>query len=185
MKKLYFLIKFTIFSFISITIIILGFYGYAYLTPKENLTTANQILIYDDENNLVFENSSNASWVTLDKISKNVIDATISAEDKNFYKHKGFDYLRILKAMFINIKSKSLKQGASTISQQYIKNLYLDFDKTWKRKIEEAFLTFELEVHYDKDNILEGYLNTINYGAGNYGIESAARYYFNKNSNKN
>ena len=69
MKKLYFLIKFTIFSFISITIIILGFYGYAYLTPKENLTTANQILIYDDENNLVFENSSNASWVTLDKIS--------------------------------------------------------------------------------------------------------------------
>jgi len=182
MKKLYFLIKFTIFSFISITIIILGFYGYAYLTPKENLTTANQILIYDDENNLVFENSSNASWVTLDKISKNVIDATISAEDKNFYKHKGFDYLRILKAMFINIKSKSLKQGASTISQQYIKNLYLDFDKTWKRKIEEAFLTFELEVHYDKDDILEGYLNTINYGAGNYGIESAARYYFNKNS---
>ena len=182
MKKLYFLIKFTIFSFISITIIILGFYGYAYLTPKENLTTANQILIYDDENNLVFENSSNASWVALDKISKNVIDATISAEDKNFYKHKGFDYLRILKAMFINIKSKSLKQGASTISQQYIKNLYLDFDKTWKRKIEEAFLTFELEVHYDKDDILEGYLNTINYGAGNYGIESAARYYFNKNS---
>jgi 1A family penicillin-binding protein len=182
MKKLYFLIKFTIFSFISITIIILGFYGYAYLTPKENLTTANQILIYDDENNLVFENSSNASWVTLDKISKNVIDATISAEDKNFYEHKGFDYLRILKAMFINIKSKSLKQGASTISQQYIKNLYLDFDKTWKRKIEEAFLTFELEVHYDKDDILEGYLNTINYGAGNYGIESAARYYFNKNS---
>ena len=118
MKKLYFLIKFTIFSFISISIIILGFYAYAYLTPKENLTTASQILIYDDENNLVFENSSNTSWVTLDKISKNVIDATISAEDKNFYNHKGFDYLRIIKAMFINIKSKSLKQGASTISQQ-------------------------------------------------------------------
>ena len=182
MKKLYFLIKFTIFSFISITIIILGFYGYAYLTPKENLTTANQILIYDDENNLVFENSSNASWVTLDKISKNVIDATISAEDKNFYKHKGFDYLRILKAFIKNIKNRKIVEGGSTISQQYIKNLYLDFDKTWKRKIEEAFLTFELEVHYDKDNILEGYLNTINYGAGNYGIESAARYYFNKNS---
>ena len=182
MKKLYFLIKFIIFSFISISIIILGFYGYAYLTPKENLTTANQILIYDDENNLVFENSSNTSWVTLDKISKNVIDATISAEDKNFYSHKGFDYLRILRALFINIKSKSLKQGASTISQQYIKNLYLDFDKTWKRKIEEAFLTFELEVHYDKDDILEGYLNTINYGAGNYGIESASKYYFNKSS---
>ena len=182
MKKLYFLIKFIIFSFTSISIIVLGFYAYAYLTPKENLTTANQILIYDDENNLVFENSSDTSWVTLDKISKNVIDATISAEDKNFYSHKGFDYLRIIKALFINIKSRSLKQGASTISQQYIKNLYLDFDKTWKRKIEEAFLTFELEVHYDKDEILEGYLNTINYGAGNYGIEAASKYYFNKSS---
>ena len=182
MKKLYFLIKFIIFSFTSISIIVLGFYAYAYLTPKENLTTANQILIYDDENNLVFENSSDTSWVALDKISKNVIDATISAEDKNFYSHKGFDYLRIIKALFINIKSRSLKQGASTISQQYIKNLYLDFDKTWKRKIEEAFLTFELEVHYDKDEILEGYLNTINYGAGNYGIEAASKYYFNKSS---
>lgn len=182
MKKLYFFIKLLIFLFSSITIIILSFYAYAYLTPKENLTTSNQILIYDDEKNLVFENASDASWINLKDISKNVINATISAEDKNFYKHKGFDYLRILKALFVNIKKKSLSQGASTISQQYIKNLYLDFDKTWKRKIEEAFLTFELEVHYSKDEILEGYLNTINYGAGNYGIESAANYYFNKSS---
>ena len=182
MKKLYFLTKLSIFFIISTTIVILGFYAYAYLTPKENLTTANQILIYDDEKTLVFENASDATWVKLNNISKNVINATISAEDKNFYEHKGFDYLRILKAMLINIKSGSLEQGASTISQQYIKNLYLDFNKTWKRKIEEAFLTFELEVHYDKDEILEGYLNTINYGAGNYGIESAANYYFNKSS---
>ena len=182
MKKLCFLIKLIIFFFSSITITIFGFYAYAYLTPKENLTTSNQILIYDDEKTLVFENASDASWVKLKDISKNVVDATISAEDKNFYKHKGFDYLRILKALFINIKSNSLSQGASTISQQYIKNLYLDFDKTWKRKIEEAFLTFELEVHYSKDEILEGYLNTINYGAGNYGIEAASHYYFNKNS---
>ncbi len=182
MKKLYFLIKFIIFLFSSIFIIILGLYTYAYLTPKENLTTSNQILIYDDENTLVFENASNTTWVSLDNISDNVINATISAEDKNFYKHKGFDYLRILKALFINIKSNSLSQGASTISQQYIKNLYLDFNKTWKRKIEEAFLTFELEVHYNKDEILEGYLNTINYGAGNYGIEAASNYYFNKSS---
>lgn len=182
MKKLYFLIKLSIFSIISIIVVIFGFYAYAFLTPKENLTTANQILIYDDEKNLVFENASDATWVKLSNISKNVINATISAEDKNFYKHKGFDYLRILKAMFVNIKSNSLSQGASTISQQYIKNLYLDFDKTWKRKFEEAFLTFELEVHYDKDEILEGYLNTINYGAGNYGIEAASNYYFNKNA---
>ena len=82
--------------------------------------------------------------------------------------------------MYLNIKNKAIVQGASTISQQYVKNLYLDFDKTWKRKIEEAFLTLKLEVHYNKDEILEGYLNTINYGQGNYGIESASEYYFNK-----
>lgn len=72
-------------------------------------------------------------------------------------------------------------QGASTISQQYIKNLYLDFDKTWKRKAEEAMLTLELEVHYDKDDILEGYLNTINYGQGNMGIVNASSYYLIRN----
>ena len=65
----------------------------------------------------------------------------LSVEDKNFYNHHGFDYLRIAKAMLTNIKKKSIVQGASTISQQYIKNLYLDFDKTWKRKAEEAMLT--------------------------------------------
>ena len=83
--------------------------------------------------------------------------------------------------MIINIKSGKIKQGASTISQQYIKNLYLTFDKTWERKIEEAFLTLELETHYSKNEILEGYLNTIDFGGGNYGIKEASKYYFNKN----
>lgn len=82
--------------------------------------------------------------------------------------------------MLVNLKSKKLKEGASTISQQYIKNLYLTFDKTWERKIQEALLTLELETHYSKDEILEGYLNTIDFGAGNYGIKEASKYYFNK-----
>ncbi len=182
MKKLIFLLKIGAFLFISFIVTLLGFYAYAYITPKMQLTTAGQILIYDEDENLVFENLDGSAWMKLSEISEYAINATISAEDKNFYTHHGFDYLRIVKAMAMNIKSGSLVQGASTISQQYIKNLYLDFGKTWKRKIEEAFLTFELEVHYDKDDILEGYLNTINYGAGNYGIESASRYYFNKSS---
>ena len=113
-------------------------------------------------------------------MSKDFINAIISVEDKNFYKHNGFDYPRIIKAMFLNIKKKAIVQGASTISQQYIKNMYLNFDKTWSRKIEEAFLTLELEVHYDKNYILEGYLNSINYGQGNFGIKEASKYYFNK-----
>ena len=77
--------------------------------------------------------------------------------------------------------SKSLSEGASTITQQYARNLYLNYDKTWKRKIDEAILAFELETHYTKNEILEGYLNTINYG-GVYGIENASRYYFNKSA---
>jgi membrane peptidoglycan carboxypeptidase len=111
-----------------------------------------------------------------------LINAVISVEDKNFYYHHGFDYLRISKALFNDIKNKSLDEGASTISQQYVKNMYLDFDKSWKRKVDEALLTIKLEVHYDKKNILEGYLNTINYGQGNYGIENASHYYFNKDA---
>lgn len=114
-------------------------------------------------------------------MSPYIIDATISIEDKNFYSHSGFDYLRIIKAMLINIKNGKTLQGASTITQQYAKNLFLDFNKTWGRKIEEAFLTFRLEAHYSKDEILEGYLNTINYG-GIFGIENASKYYFNKSA---
>lgn len=182
MKKILFIFKIITFLFISFVLTLTGFYLYAYITPNIDLKVANHIEMYDSNNNLFYNSTNNKSRVSLNKISKNIINATISVEDKNFYKHQGFDYLRILKAFLTNIKDGALNQGASTISQQYIKNLYLDFDKTWKRKIEEAFLTFELEVHNSKDEILEGYLNTINYG-GVYGIENASKYYFNKSAN--
>ena len=130
----------------------------------------------------MFESNNNNDWVSLKDISMYVRNATIISEDKSFYNHSGFDYLRIGKAMFNNIKSGTIVEGASTISQQYVKNLYLDFNQTWKRKIDEAFLTIKLELRYSKDEILEGYLNTINYGQGNYGIASASKYYFNKNA---
>lgn len=166
--------------FISVVVLITALYVYAYLSPKLDLKTSGSLYLYDNKNELVYQGSRNNEWASLDDISPYLINAVISVEDKNFYQHHGFDYLRILKAMITNIKSKRIVQGASTISQQYIKNLYLDFDKTWERKIEEAFLTLELEVHYDKEEILEGYLNTINYGQGNMGIVNAASYYFNK-----
>ena len=174
------MIKSFIFMFISFVVIIIGLYTYAYLSPKLDLKTSGSLYLYDNQNELLYQGSRSNEWVNLEDISENLVNAVIAVEDKNFYDHHGFDYLRIAKAMLTNIKKKSIVQGASTISQQYIKNLYLDFDKTWKRKIEEAFLTLELEVHYDKDNILEGYLNTINYGQGNMGIVNAASFYFNK-----
>ena len=180
MKKVRFLFKLMLFGFISFIVIIIGLYTYAYLSPKLDIKTSGSLYLYDSNNELVYQGSRNNEWANLEDISDYLIDATIAVEDKNFYKHHGFDYLRIIKAMYLNIKSGTIVQGASTISQQYIKNLYLDFDQTWERKIEEAFLTLELEVHYEKDEILEGYLNTINYGQGNMGIVSATEYYFNK-----
>ena len=180
MRVLRFFCKMGLFLFISFIVVIIGLYLYAYLSPKLELRTAGQYYIYDTDDELVYQGSSTSEWVSLEDINYNLINAVISVEDKNFYNHHGFDYLRIAKAMYLNIKNGKITQGASTISQQYIKNIFLDFSTTWSRKIEEAFLTLELEVHYTKDEILEGYLNTINYGQGNFGIGNASRYYFNK-----
>jgi len=180
LRTMKFLIKSFIFLFISFVVLLIGLYTYAYLSPKLDLKTSGSLYLYDNKNDLVYQGSRSNEWANLEDISDNLKNAVIAVEDKNFYNHHGFDYLRIAKAMLTNIKKKSIVQGASTISQQYIKNLYLDFDKTWKRKAEEAMLTLELEVHYDKDDILEGYLNTINYGQGNMGIVNASSYYFNK-----
>lgn len=172
--------KFFLFIFLSISLCIVGLYIYAYLTPKTIISKANTYYIYDKNEKLVYQGSSTKHWVKLKDVSPYYIDAVISAEDKNFYKHNGFDYLRIFKAIFKNVKNKKIVEGASTISQQYIKNLYQNFDKTWKRKWNETLLTLNLEVHYSKDDILEGYINTINFGQGNIGIYNASIYYFNK-----
>ena len=156
-----------------------GVYLVAFLFPKLKLGKENNYYLYDIYDNS-FETNNN-DWISIDEISRNLIDATISVEDKNFYKHKGFDYPRIVKAIFKNIINRDYVEGASTITQQYAKNNYLNFDKTLKRKIAEAWLTLRMETHYSKDEILEGYLNTINYG-GVFGIENASQYYFGKSS---
>ena len=180
MKFIKRIIKFSIFFLIIGFIVGLGIYGYEQTSPKLEIKSANNISLYDSTGNLYFQGSGTNEWVALKDISQNVIDATISTEDKNFYKHFGFDFLRIIKAGYTNILAGKTKQGASTISQQYVKNLFLDFDKTWERKWNEMWLTINVETHYSKEEILEGYLNTINYGHGMYGIANAADYYFNK-----
>lgn len=162
------------------SIFYIGLYIYARTWPKLDISAANSFYLYDNENKL-FTGSNSNDWISLDQISPYMVNATISIEDKNFYSHKGFDFPRIFKAMYINITNGKTLQGASTISQQYAKNLFLDFGKTWNRKIDEAWLTIRLEAYYTKDEILEGYLNTINYG-GIFGIENASHYYFNKSA---
>lgn len=175
-------IKFTIFVLILLFTVGTSIYGYGKISNKLEIKSANNISLYDQDENLFFQGNGTNEWVSLKDISPHVINATISTEDKNFYKHFGFDFLRIIKAFSTNIMSRKTVQGASTISQQYVKNLFLDFDKTWERKWNELWLTLNIETHYSKDEILEGYLNTINYGHGMYGIENAANYYFNKSA---
>lgn len=165
-----------------LTTILLVLYGslyvYAKFDNKISIKSANSFYMYDN-NNKIFNKEDN--WVSIKEISPNLINATISIEDKHFYNHVGFDYLRIMKAMTVNIKNMKNLEGASTITQQLAKNLFLDFDKTWERKIEEAWLTIKLESNFTKNEILEGYLNTINYG-GVFGIENASIYYFGKSA---
>lgn len=181
MKILKKTLKIGVLLFILMFIGYLSLYAVAHYKSKLSITSANKMYIYDMNNNTV--NGLNEEWISIDNMSSYIKDATISIEDKNFYKHSGFDFLRIIKSLYVNFKSGKTLQGASTISQQLAKNLFLSFEKTWKRKIKEAWLTIELESQYDKDEILEAYLNTINYG-GIYGIENASEYYFHKSSNE-
>lgn len=120
--------------------------------------------------------------VLLKDLGQNTINAFIASEDRNFYKHNGLNYKRMLKALYTNITTRSFKEGASTISQQLIKNTHLSNDKTITRKLKEIRLTKQLERKYSKNEILEMYLNTIYFGHNCYGLQSAANFYFSKNA---
>lgn len=174
------LLKFITFLFIVGMFFICGIYIIAYFSPPISLNSANSYYIYDKNNEIVFMGNDKNEWVKLDSIDDKFINYIINVEDQYFYYHKGFDLLRIMKSLVSNIKAGKIVAGASSISQQYVKNLYLSFEQTWDRKIDEAFLTVRLETHYDKDKILEGYLNTIYFGNGIYGIKDASEFYFNK-----
>ena len=158
----------------------LGMYIYCLITPKVEINKSTSLYFYDNQNNEILNDNN---WVSLENISPYLIDATISTEDKHFYNHFGFDFIRIGKAIITNIVNRKMSEGASTITQQYARNLFLNFEKTWDRKIDEAIMAFELETHFTKDEILEGYLNTINYG-GVFGIENASEYYFDKSASE-
>lgn len=155
-----------------------GIYLIAWIYPKLNINNSKNYYLYDKDSNLI---SGTDEYSGIDAISPYLKNATLSIEDRHFYTHGGFDYLRIGKAMFNNIKSGKTTEGASTITQQYAKNLFLDFDKTWKRKITEAWLTVRLEVHYDKDKIQYIRRLSNNYG-GVFGIANASEYYFGKDA---
>ena len=121
-------------------------------------------------------------WVELEDMSPFISEAILAVEDQEFYEHNGFDYTRIASALLKDVKAMRKVEGASTITQQYARNLYLTHDKTWTRKAKEALYAYRMEVFYEKDVLLEGYLNTVYFGHGMYGVEAASRFYFGKPS---
>ncbi len=153
-----------------------------YLIPEKLLFTEETITLYDKQNQPVrgISNAFFKQTTSVSDIPQHTVRAFIDTEDKRFYQHRGYDIKRIAKATVNNVKSRSLKEGASTISQQLIKNTHLTQEKTFKRKMQEWKLTRALEKRYSKNEILERYLNTIYFGHGRFGITAASEFYFNK-----
>ena len=121
-----------------------------------------------------------ADYVRLQDIPESLQQAVIAVEDRKFYNHWGFDMEGIFRASLVNLQYGEVKEGASTITQQLVKNLFLSQEQTMGRKAEEFILAMDMELNYSKEEILELYLNSIYFGSGYYGIGQAAEGYFGK-----
>ena len=191
MKKSLKWIFLAIFFIVLAALLAAGFYiSSIYVNAKamaidENALSSSfvNIEVYDNENKPIKEdNEINKQYVKIENLTDNTKNAFISIEDKNFYNHNGVNYKRMVKALINDIKARKLKEGASTITQQLVKNTQLTSDKTIERKIKEIALAQKLEKRYSKDEILEKYLNIIYFGNNCYGIEAASNYYFSKSA---
>lgn len=152
------------------------------LDPQKLLLPDTQIILYDEKNRQLSGATAfnHRDTVSIYDLAPHTLDAFIATEDKRFYQHNGFDIVGIGRAVLKNVKSHSFQEGASTISQQLIKNTHLSQEKTIRRKLKEIKLTLALEKKYSKHEILETYLNTIYFGHNCYGIASASQFYFSK-----
>ena len=161
-----------------------GLMLYAQITGAPSLSVPKASVFLDKDGKQIGDHfaAERRYWVELEEISPFLLDAVIATEDRNFYEHNGFDYRRIAGAVLKDVKTRSKAEGASTITQQYARNLYLTHAKTWKRKANEALLAYRIERFYEKDVILEGYLNTVYFGHGMYGVEAASKFYFAKSA---
>lgn len=148
--------------------------------PVGAVPHATQIL--DAEGNVIAEQSGgvNRRPVKLADISPWLVKATLAVEDRRFYDHAGVDIRGLARAVWVDVRHMSIREGASTLTQQLARNLYLTHQRTWSRKLKEAWYAARLEQTYAKDEILQMYLNQIYYGHGAYGAEAAARLYFGK-----
>ncbi|MGZ4591156.1 MAG: transglycosylase domain-containing protein [Actinomycetes bacterium] len=149
-------------------------------TPNDLVRAQTTIVYYDDGKTEIGRfGDQNRINVTLDKVPDHVQKAVLAAEDRTFYQNRGISPTGIGRAFWNNLKGGST-QGGSTITQQYAKNAYLSQERTYKRKIKEFFIAVKLDRRDDKNKILQDYLNTIYFGRGAYGIQTAAQTYFGK-----
>ena len=179
--------RYRVTRWLILVILAVGFVMEAYLligaktTDVSDLPTKLQVTteFYDQDGEYAGEISNDAgTYVELENISTNIQDAVISTEDKRFYDHQGFDPIGIARAAFGYVTSGQIVGGGSTITQQLVKNAFLDNDQSLMRKLKELFLAFEIEKNYTKEEILEMYLNNAYFGNGAYGVEDASLKYF-------
>ncbi|ADO82582.1 transglycosylase domain-containing protein [Ilyobacter polytropus] len=179
-----------LFAFLSIIVVGLISFSLIYSAYKslpdvgklvESYTPSVPTIIFDSNDEVIDSiYRERRDTATISEIPENVKNAFVAIEDRRFYTHHGLDPLRLGRAIAVNISQGRAAQGASTITQQLAKNAFLTHEKKLTRKVKEALITLEIERSYTKDEILEKYLNEIYFGAGSYGIKTAARSFFEK-----
>ncbi|MBP2655367.1 MAG: mtgA 1 [Firmicutes bacterium] len=182
------------FKFLLVLIIL--FFAVGYWSGNDNIFRQNSVQQsaknYDESNawyrlyrifdlkKAVQSKVAKLNYTNLNNIPLSLQQSIIAVEDNRFYRHYGFDIEGIFRATLVNIQSGEVQEGASTITQQLVKNLFLTHERTWGRKLEEIVLAIDIEMRYSKEEILELYLNTIYFGSGATGITDAANIYFGK-----
>ena len=169
--------------------LVVGALGFAYVyaatdipDPNKDFQAQTSFVYYENGKKEIGKFATqNRQSVPLSEVPQHVQDAMVAAEDRSFWENRGLDPKGILRAAFSNATSEST-QGASTITQQYVKVLYLSQERTMSRKVKEAFLSLKIHNQRSKEEILQGYLNTIYFGRGAYGIQAAAQAYFEKDA---
>jgi penicillin-binding protein 1A len=169
-----------------ILILLIFSQGLPDISKGDSLLQAQSTLILDREGNLLYaiHGEENREIIELDDISQYMVDATVAIEDDQFYEHHGFDLPCLAKAVAHETFGIGQRRGCSTITQQLVKNIFLTPEQTYKRKIQELILAIKVENRYEKNNILQMYLNEIPYGNNAYGAQLAAQRYFNKDASE-
>ena len=180
--------------FIALCLVVFAGLGFGYIFAAyqslpavgNNMRPAVSSQVFDSHGRLIttLHSDQNRLPIDINKVPQNLQNAFIAAEDNRFYEHIGIDPIGIFRAIFANLTNRGIAQGGSTITQQLAKNAFLSQEQTLKRKIQEAMLALEIEHKYSKKEILEMYMNQIYFGQGAYGIQTAAKTYFNTDVNE-